>query len=96
MQSPTDQQIINIILDGLPEALTVSYPELDQKDLVDVVENEICHSDLGESEMSYAMDRAADIAESLLDSKIIRRTLHRLAANMKDDFIENLEKQNKS
>ena len=93
MTTYNDQKICSIILSALPEALEVRLPDLTADDLVQLVLDEADQGYLDHDQLEDVALRATYISKALVESQLIHKMLHTLAAEMKDSFVELMEKE---
>ena len=93
MTTHSDKKLIEMMMRELPEALEVTFPQLDVCDIAEPVMDQLVLEDMNEGERDVLAHRIAAIASGLIESKIIDGALHTLAADMKDSFIERMSKE---
>ena len=93
MTTISDKKLIEMMMRELPEALEVTYPQLEECDLAEPVMDELLDPGMSDDERDVLAARIASIASALVESKIIDGALHTLAADMKSSFIELMEKE---
>ena len=90
MTTISDKKLIEMMMRELPEALEVTYPQLEECDIAEPVMDQLLDPGMSDGERDVLAARIASIASALVKSKIIDGALHTLAADMKDSFIKQM------